>query len=39
MRNPNFPPSTDPEGFERGKFHEKLNAELLAFLERTLRRS
>jgi predicted dienelactone hydrolase len=39
MRNPNFPPSTDPEGFEREKFHEKLNAELLVFLERTLRRS
>jgi predicted dienelactone hydrolase len=39
MRNPNFPPSTDPEGFDREKFHEKLDAELLAFLDGTLRRA
>jgi len=36
MRNASFPPSMDPEGFDREKFHERLNAELLDFLERTL---
>jgi predicted dienelactone hydrolase len=39
MRNADFPPSVDPEGFDREKFHEKLNAELLDFLDGTLRRS
>jgi len=38
MRSASFPPSVDPEGFDREKFHEKLNAELLDFLAVTLRR-
>lgn len=39
MRNSKFPPSTDPEGFDREKFHEKLNVEVLDFLDGTLRGS
>jgi predicted dienelactone hydrolase len=37
MRSSKFPPSSDPEGFDRDKFHDTLNAEVLAFLDRTLR--
>jgi predicted dienelactone hydrolase len=36
MRSASFPPSMDPEGFDREKFHERLNAELHEFLDRTL---
>jgi predicted dienelactone hydrolase len=39
MRSSKFPPSTDPEGFDREKFHDTLNAEVLAFLDETLRRA
>lgn len=34
MKSPSFPPSTDPEGFDREAFHERLNAEVLDFLNR-----
>jgi len=37
MRNPRFLPSTDPEGFDREKLHEQLPAEILDFLDRTLK--
>ncbi|HEY6872078.1 MAG TPA: alpha/beta fold hydrolase [Geobacteraceae bacterium] len=37
MRSSKFPPSVDPAGFDRERFHEKLNAEVLAFLDGTLR--
>src|SRR6266702_7769555 len=37
MRSSKFPPSTDPEGFDRERFHDTLNAEVLAFLDVTLR--
>ena len=37
MRNPRFPPSTDPEGFDREKLHERLPGEILDFLDRTLK--
>ncbi|WP_411679437.1 alpha/beta hydrolase family protein [Clostridium thailandense] len=36
MRNPKFLPSTDPEGFEREKFHVKLPKEILAYLNKKL---
>jgi predicted dienelactone hydrolase len=36
MQNPNFPPSTDPEGFDRERFHGQLALDLLRFLDRTL---
>lgn len=36
MKNPNFRPSTDPEGFDREKFHEELPKEILEFLNDTL---
>lgn len=39
MRNASFFPSTDPEGFDREKFHERLPAELLDYLDERLRRS
>lgn len=32
MRNPNFLPSTDPEGFDREQFHKLLPTEILEFL-------
>ncbi len=32
MRNPNFLPSTDPEGFDREQFHKLLPTEVLEFL-------
>ncbi|KUG07772.1 alpha/beta hydrolase family protein [Solirubrum puertoriconensis] len=34
--SPAFPPSQDPPGFNRARFHEQLNAEVLAFFRRTL---
>ncbi len=36
MRNTKFLPSTDPEGFDRERFHEQLPVEVLKFLDRTL---
>ena len=36
MRNPKFLPSTDPEGFEREKFHVQLPIEILAYLNEKL---
>lgn len=33
MRNPSFLPATDPEGFDREKFQERLAAEVLEFLD------
>lgn len=32
MKSPSFLPSTDPPGFDREAFHERLHAELLEFL-------
>lgn len=32
MKNPNFLPSTDPEGFDREEFHRQLPSEILVFL-------
>lgn len=37
MKNPEFPPSTDPEGFDREQFHEKLPDDLLEFLDKKLK--
>lgn len=37
MRNASFLPSTDPEGFDREKFHERLPAELLDYLDEKLK--
>jgi pimeloyl-ACP methyl ester carboxylesterase len=34
MTNPGFPPSQDPEGFDRALFHDELNAGILEFLLR-----
>ena len=39
MRSAGFLPSTDPEGFDREKFHERLSAELLDYLDAKLRSS
>jgi predicted dienelactone hydrolase len=36
MTNPGFPPSQDPEGFDRARFHQDLNAGILGFLRRVL---
>lgn len=36
MRSGAFPPSQDPQGFDRERFHVALNAEVLDFLNRTL---
>jgi predicted dienelactone hydrolase len=36
MKNPNFLPSTDPEGFDREQFHEQLPKEIFHFLENKL---
>jgi predicted dienelactone hydrolase len=36
MRNPGFLPSTDPEGFDRERLHERLPREILEFLNNTL---
>ncbi len=37
MRSESFPPSVDPEGFDREKFHGKLDAEVLDFIDKTVR--
>ncbi|MBF0501708.1 MAG: alpha/beta fold hydrolase [Candidatus Riflebacteria bacterium] len=37
MRNAKFLPSTDPNGFDREKFHEQLPAEILSFLDKQLK--
>ena len=37
MKNPGFPPSNDPEGFNRKSFHEKLPGELLEFFDKKLK--
>jgi predicted dienelactone hydrolase len=39
MRNPNFLPSTDPEGFDRERFHEWLPGEVRDYLDGRLKRS
>jgi predicted dienelactone hydrolase len=36
MKSPNFPPSTDPEGFDRSEFHTRLPADILGFLDEKL---
>ncbi|MDP3659099.1 hypothetical protein [Phenylobacterium sp.] len=36
MRRPGFLPAQDPEGFDRAAFHEQMNADIEAFLRRTL---
>ncbi len=36
MVSPDFPPSQDPEGFDRAAFHQRMNSEIIAFLGRTL---
>ena len=36
MINPLLPPSQDPEGFDRVRFHESMNAEVVTFLNNTL---
>ena len=36
MRNINFPPSQDPDGFDREAFHETLKAEVLNFFNKLL---
>ncbi|HET6229572.1 MAG TPA: alpha/beta fold hydrolase [Longimicrobiaceae bacterium] len=36
MTSPAFPPSQDPPGFDRARFHEELYAEVEAFLRRVL---
>jgi hypothetical protein len=39
MRNPGFLPSTDPEGFDRERFHETLPGVILDFLDEKLKGS
>jgi len=36
MVNLDFPPSQDPEEFDRVAFHHRLNDDVIAFLEKTL---
>jgi predicted dienelactone hydrolase len=36
MVKESFPPSQDPPGFDRARFHNTMNAEILNFLSRTL---
>jgi len=36
MRNKNFPPSQDPDGFDREAFHETLKVEVLNFFQQTI---
>lgn len=33
MSSPDFPPSQDPDGFDRVAFHQRLNGETVAFLD------
>jgi hypothetical protein len=33
MIDPGFPPSQDPEGFDRARFHGELNRAVTAFLD------
>ncbi len=35
MTRPEFPPSQDPEGFDRAAYQPRLCAEIVAFLRRT----
>ena len=37
MKSPGFLPSTDPEGFDREKFHQQLPEEILNFLHDNLK--
>jgi hypothetical protein len=37
MKSPGFLPSTDPEGFDREAFHQRLPGEVLEFLDGALR--
>jgi hypothetical protein len=37
MTGPSFPPSTDPEGFDRQAFHQHLQEDVRRFLDRHLR--
>ena len=39
MVSPVFPPTQDPEGFDRESFHEEMNAEILRFLNRVVQNS
>jgi predicted dienelactone hydrolase len=39
MINPSFPPSQDPEGFDREAFHIQMNAEITRFLKQWLKPS
>jgi len=36
MTSPAFPPSQDPPGFDRARFHKELNAGVLRFLRRVI---
>ena len=36
MTSPGFPPSQDPPGFDRARFHDELNTQVKAFLQREL---
>lgn len=36
MQNPNFPPSQDPDGFDRAAFHERLKIEIFGFFNNQL---
>lgn len=36
MSSPEFPPSKDPEGFDRPAFHQRLNTDIIAFLGEVL---
>lgn len=37
MSGPDFPPSQDPEGFDRAAFHQRLNSEITTFLDQLFR--
>ena len=36
MTSPDFPPSQDPDGFDRVAFQQRMAGEIIAFLEKTL---
>jgi predicted dienelactone hydrolase len=36
MKSPNFPPSTDPAGFDREEFHKRFPSQIEEFLQRVL---